>query len=45
MKTQISKIIQSGGSSGSWLSNLGKKALTNIPILLARDNFPGLVSI
>ena len=24
-KTQISKIIQSGGSSGSWLANLGKK--------------------
>ena len=28
-KTQISKIIQSGGSSGSWLANLGKEALTN----------------
>ena len=43
-KTQISKIIQSGGSFGSWLGNLGKKVLTNIAILLARDNLPGLVS-
>ena len=43
-KTQISKIIQSGGSFGSWLGNLGKKALTNIAIPLARDNLPGLVS-
>ena len=43
-KTQISKIIQLGGSFGSWLVNLGKKALTNIAILLARDNLPWLVS-
>ena len=43
-KTQISKIIQSGGSFGSWLGNLGKKVLTNIAIPLARDNLPGLVS-
>ena len=43
-KAQISKIIQSGGSFGSWLGNLGKKALTNIAIPLARDNLPGLVS-
>ena len=28
----------------SWLDNLGKKAQTNIPIPLARDNLPGLVS-
>ena len=28
-KAQISQIIQSGGSFGSWVSNLGKKALTN----------------
>ena len=27
-KAQISKIIQSGGSFGSWLANLGKK-ITN----------------
>ena len=40
-KTQISKIIQSSGSSGSWLPNLGKKALTNVAIPLARDNLPG----
>ena len=40
----ISKIIQSGGSFGSWLGNLGKKALANIAIPLARDNLPGLVS-
>ena len=33
--TQISKIIQLGGSFGSWLANLGKKALKNaaIPLL------------
>ena len=43
-KPQISKIIQLGGSFGSWLGNLGKKALTNIAIPLARDNLPGLVS-
>ena len=28
-KAQISKIIQSGRSLGSWLDNLGQKALTN----------------
>ena len=43
-KAQISKIIQSGGSFGSWLVNLGKKALANIAIPSARDNLPGLVS-
>ena len=43
-KAQISKIIQSGRSFGSWLGNLEKKALTNITIPLARDNLPGLVS-
>ena len=37
-------IIQSGGSFGSWLANLGKKALTSVAIPLARDNCPGLVS-
>ena len=42
-KAQISKIIQSGGSLGSCLGNLGKKALTDIAIPLARDNLPGLV--
>ena len=40
-KTQISKIILSGGSFGSWLGNLGKKVPTNIAIPLARDNLPG----
>ena len=35
-KAQISKIIQSGGSFGSWLGNLRKKALTNIAIPLVR---------
>ena len=29
---------------GSWLGNIGKKALTNIAIPLATDNLPGLVS-
>ena len=43
-KAQISKIIQSGGSFGSWLSNLGKEILINIAIPVARDNLPGLVS-
>ena len=42
-KAQVSKIIQSGGSFGSRLGNLGKKALTNIAIPLVRDNLPGLV--
>ena len=39
-KTLISKINQSGRS----LSNLGKKALTNIAISLIRDNLPRLAS-
>ena len=43
-KAQISKIIQSGGSFGSWLGNVGKKALTTIAIPLAIDNLRGLVS-
>ena len=42
-KAQKSKIIQSGGSFGSWLGNLGKKGLINIAISLARDNLLGLV--
>ena len=37
-KAQIPKIIQSGESFGSWLGNLGKKALANIAIPLTRDN-------
>ena len=32
-KAQISKIIQSGGSFGSWLGNLGKKALKTLLFL------------
>ena len=43
-KTQISQIIQSGGSLGSWLASLGRKALKNVDIPLARDSLPGLVS-
>ena len=43
-KAQISKIIQPGGCFGSWLANLGKKALTNVTIPFAGDNLPGLVS-
>ena len=43
-KVRIFKIIQSGRSFGSWLANLGKKALTNVAIPLARDNLPALVS-
>ena len=43
-KAQVSKIIQSAGSFGSWLGNSGEKAPTNVAILLARDNLPWLVS-
>ena len=43
-KTQISQIIQSGGSLGSWLASLGRKALKNVDIPLARDSLPGLLS-
>ena len=43
-KAQISKINQSSGSFGSWLGNLGKKALRNVDITFTRDNLPGLVS-
>ena len=42
-KAQIFKIIESGGSFGSWLGNFRKKALTNIAIPLARNNLPRLV--
>ena len=37
-------VIQSGGSFCSWLDNLGRKALTNVAVFLARDNLFGLVS-
>ena len=40
----MSKIIQSAGSFGSWLGNLGKKALTDFAIPLARDSLTGWVS-
>ena len=43
-KAQISKIIQSGRSFGSWVGYLGKKALTNIAIPLARDNLSRSIS-
>ena len=43
-KAQVSQIIQSSVSFGSQFGNLGKKALTNIAIPLARDNLPGLLS-
>ena len=38
-KAQISKIIQSGGSFGFWLGNLGKKALTNIAFFFSQGHF------
>ena len=44
IKAQVSKKIQSDGSFSSWLGNLGKKVLTEVPIPLATDNLPGLVS-
>ena len=43
-KAQMSKILQTSGSYGFWLGNLGKKALTNIAITLARDNLRKLVN-
>ena len=36
-KAQISKIIQSGGSFGSWFGNLGKKALKTLLFLWLED--------
>ena len=42
-EVQISKIIQSDGSFGSWLGNLGKITLLSVAIPFARDNLPGLV--
>ena len=43
IKAQISKIVQSGGSFGSWLGNLSKKALTNVAIPVSKYNLPGLI--
>ena len=43
-EAQISKVIQSGGSLGSWLDNLVKKSLTNNAIPLARVFLPALMS-
>ena len=43
-KAQISKIIQLGGAFGSLLTDLSKKALTNVALPLDRDNLHGLVS-
>ena len=42
-KGQISKIIQSGGSFGSWLGNSGRRVLINFAIPLARASLPALV--
>ena len=41
---KLKYLSQSGGSFGSWLGNIGKKVITDLAILLARDNLPGLVS-
>ena len=43
-QTQISKVIQSGGSFASCLGYLGKKAITDLAIPLARDILPGIGS-
>ena len=43
-RTQISKMIQSGGLLHNILGNLGKKVITNLAIPLARKDLPGLVS-
>ena len=42
--TQISIIIQSGRSFGSWLAKVSKAALKLVSIPLAGDTLPGLVS-
>ena len=39
-KSQTFKIIQSGGSFGSQLGNLGKKCPINVAIPSAKDNLP-----
>ena len=44
-KAQLYKIIQSGGSLGSWFGNLGKKkTILNYGVSLAKDFVPVLVS-
>ena len=43
-KAKMSKVIRSGQSFGSWLANLGKKALTNVAIPLTIDSLLGLAS-
>ena len=40
----MSETIQSGGSFGSQLGNLGKKVPKHFAVPLATNNFPGLVS-
>ena len=45
IKSQLDKIIQSGGFLCSWLNKLGKKkVVTDLAIPFARDKLPGLVS-
>ena len=43
-QAQMFKITQSGGYFGSWLGNIGKKALIYVAIPFARDILPGLVN-
>ena len=43
-KIQFSNIIQSGRLLGNMISNLGKKALKVLAVLLAKDVFPKLVT-
>ena len=43
-KAQLSKMIRSGGFLCNMLDNLGKKVITDLAILLVRDNLPGLVT-
>ena len=44
IKTQLPKIIQSGGSLFNILGSLGKKVIADLSIPLARNNLHGLVS-
>ena len=43
-KAQTSKLLQSRGSSVSWLANSGQNALKNVANIFCRDNLAGLVS-
>ena len=43
-KAQCSKVVQSGGFHCSWLGDLGKKVLSKLPVRLAKDALPKIVT-